>query len=426
MSTKEVPNAGNQLTARRDFLAKSLVGASGLLTAQAAMGKTHNSNAQPIRAHAWMTHEGGPVSKQGLPSPFETQLNRLGIAARPGAPGSGGSRTPLQHLDGIVTPSRLHFERHHSGIPNINPDKHKLVIHGAVKQPLEFTLEKLQRYPHVSSLAFLECSGNSAVLLSPKPAQEDCGTIHGLVSNSEWSGVPLHYLLDEAGLTDDAKWLIAEGGDSALMSRSIPIDKALDDVIVATHQNGEPLRPSNGYPLRLFLPGWEGNMSIKWLRRLYLANQPAMTREETSKYSDLQQDGTVRQFTFVMDVKSVITSPSPGLDLQEKGVYQISGIAWSGHGKISKVEVSADAGKTWSDALLDNHVLDKSLTRFRTGWHWQGQPGVLLSRAYDDRGNVQSTRKQVLDNRARGTFYHVNPLQAWLVDSQGKVSNTYV
>jgi sulfane dehydrogenase subunit SoxC len=255
----------------------------------------------------------------------------------------------LQYLDGIITPSRLHFERHHNGVPAIDPDEHRLVIHGLVERPLSFSLEALARYPMVSRIQFLECSGNSGAAMEPEPVQGSCASIHGLVSASEWGGVPLSVLLEEAGIKPAAKWLVADGADAAVMSRSVPLDKIMDDAIVALYQNGERLRPSNGYPMRLFLPGWEGNASVKWLHTVKVLGQPAMTKDETSKYSDTQDDGKSRLFSFPMGVKSVITSPSPGLDLGVAGIYQISGIAWSGAGRIRKVEVSADGGKSWAE-----------------------------------------------------------------------------
>jgi sulfane dehydrogenase subunit SoxC len=372
-----------------------------------------------------MQAPGRGMNRYGAPSSFEASVARVGIGSQVGTDGSGASRTPLEHLNGVITPSGLHFERHHSGIPDIDPDQHKLLIHGLVRRPLTFTVEALDRYPMVSRIQFLECSGNSGALIAPEAPQQSCGELHGLISASEWTGVPLSALLEETDVTSAAKWLVAEGGDAAMMSRSVPLDKALDDAIVALYQNGERLRPENGYPMRLFLPGWEGNMSVKWLHRIKVLDRPAMTKDETSKYSDLQADGTAKLFTFPMGVKSVITNPSPGLALQKKGWYQVTGLAWSGAGKIARVEVSADGGASWADAALDDPVLPKNLTRFRTAWRWEGQPAILMSRAVDDTGAVQPTRATVLNNRANGAFYHYNAIQAWRVDEHGKVNNVY-
>jgi sulfane dehydrogenase subunit SoxC len=283
----------------------------------------------------------------------------------------------------------------------------------------------LSRYPTVSRINFLECSGNSGASLRPEPLQAPLSAVHGLVACSEWGGVPLSVLLDEAGVKPGAKWVIADGADSPIMSRSVPLSKTRDDAIVALYQNGERLRPSNGYPMRLFLPGWEGNMSVKWLRTLKVTDQPAMAKDETSKYSDIQKDGSSQLFTFPMGVKSLISSPSPGLDLGARGVYQIRGIAWSGAGRIRRVEVSADGGRTWADAMLDEHVLPMSLTRFRAAWRWDGSPSVLMSRATDETGAVQPTRASIVAERSRGAFYHYNGIQAWQVSEAGEVSNVY-
>ncbi|MEM7099677.1 MAG: sulfite dehydrogenase [Pseudomonadota bacterium] len=411
--------AGNGLINRRVLLTRAVrggaVAGAGLLIPGVSQGRPD-----------WMRRPGGPMSETGAPSNYEAHVVRRNIASRPGTAGSGASRTPLGHLDGIITPSRLHFERHHGGIPDIDPANHQLRIDGMVARPLLFSVEDLLRYPIVSRIQFLECSGNSSGLIRPKPAKLDVTALHGLVSCSEWGGVPLHYLLDEAGIKPEGKWVIASGADSAALNRSVPLDKVLDDAIVALYQNGERLRPANGYPMRLFLPGWEGNASVKWLRTLSVTDQPAMSREETSKYTDLRDDGTAHMFTFPMGVKSVITAPSPGIGMHEKGIYQISGIAWSGAGSITRVEVSADGGRSWAYAALDTHVLPQALTRFRIGWDWQGQDAVLLSRATDSLGNIQPTREQNMQGRARGSFYHVNAMQAWSVDESGALENTYV
>jgi sulfane dehydrogenase subunit SoxC len=411
----EMPVAGNGLLNRRLFLQAGAAGTAALLTAQAS------AQDQPI----WMREPGAGMSESGTPSKYESELYRRAIASQPGTTGAGVSRTPLEHLDGIITPSRLHFERHHSGIPDIDPDRHRLIIHGLVERPLSFSMDALARYPAVSRIQFLECSGNSGGMLAPEPAQSNCAELHGLVSASEWGGIPLSALLAETGVKANARWVVVSGADAAKMSRSVPIDKIMDDAIVALYQNGEPLRPSNGYPMRLFLPGWEGNMSVKWLHTIKVVDQPAMTKDETSKYSDLQDNGELQLFTFPMGVKSVITSPSPGLNLGRAGVYRISGMAWSGAGKIRRVEVSADRGNSWADAALDEHVLPECLTRFRSAWRWNGGPAVILSRATDEAGNVQPTRAAVLQGRAVGTFYHYNGIQAWQVNSDGTVSNVY-
>lgn len=407
--------AANGLVDRRWFMRASLAGGTALLT----------PHVRAERQLPWMTAPGGGMSEAGAPSPREPQLKRINVSSSPGTTGTGVSRTPLEYLDGIITPSRLHFERHHSGIPDIDPDRHTLSVFGLVDRPLAFDMDALERYPKVSRIQFLECSGNSGALIAPDPVDLSAGGIHGLVSASEWGGVPLSVLLDEAGIRRGAKWIVADGADSAMMARSVPLDKAMDDAIVALYQNGEPLRPANGYPMRLFLPGWEGNMSVKWLRTIKVTNAPAMTRDETSRYSDLRSDGIAELFTYPMRVKSVITSPSAGLMLGDKGLYQVSGIAWSGDGSIRRVEISADGGRTWAEAALDRHVLPKCLTRFRSAWQWNGSPAVLLSRATDDAGHVQPSRQAAMTGRAANSFYHYNGLQAWQVDENGALRNVY-
>ncbi len=418
----QIPQKQNQppnvrVLGRRGFLvAGTTLLAAGTGTATSQPTQT---SLQPPRS------PGAPMTKYGRPSDHEADVVRSRIRSKTGTTGSGASGTPLQHLRGTITPSGLHFERHHSGVPMLAPEQHKLVIHGAVKQPLAFDLDKLHRYPMTTRTQFLECSGNSAALLSPKAQDWNCADIHGLVSCSEWTGVPLAYLLDEAGIDPTASWVIAEGADAGRMNRSVPLSKCLDDAIVALYQNGERLRPENGYPMRLFLPGFEGNMSIKWLHRLELTDSPAMSREETSKYTDLRPGGRAKGFTFDMDVKSIITSPSPGLNLQQPGVYQISGLAWSGKGNLSRVEVSADGGKSWIDATFDGAPQPLALNRFNAAWQWNGKPALLMSRATDSAGNTQPTRQVWIKQFGSNAFYHYNAIQAWRVFGDGRVENTY-
>ena len=419
----EEPVAGNGLLHRRLFLTQSgaFLGAGtlGLLSARPVDAQT------PQARPPWMRAPGAGMSGYGSRARYEEGIQRR-TGSAPGTDGAGASRTPLEHLKGIITPSALHFERHHSGVPDIDPDEHRLLIHGLVDRPLFFDLEALSRYPMVSRIQFIECSGNSrAAGLVPEPVDGTCGALHGLVSCSEWTGVPLSILLDEAGVDPEADWILAEGSDAAAMSRSVPMAKAMDDAMIALYQNGERLRPDNGYPVRLFLPGYEGNMSVKWLRRIKVTAGPTMTKDETSKYSDLLDDGTSLLFTFPMEVKSVITSPSPGLLLQGPGLYEISGLAWSGAGRIARVEVSADGGATWGEAALAEPVLDKALARFRMAWRWNGAPAVIMSRAVDETGAVQPTRDAVIAQKGMKFAYHYNGIQAWSIDTDGQAANTY-
>ncbi|MFK8042756.1 sulfite dehydrogenase [Congregibacter sp.] len=328
------------------------------------------------------------------------------------------SLTPLEELHGTITPSDLHFERHHAGIPQIDPGRHRLMLHGMVERPLVFTLEDLKRFPAVTRTCFIECSGNLNVNATEKSTPQ---MLCGLTSQSEWTGVSLRTLLREVGVKPGATWCLAEGSDAAVMARSIPMEKLLDDAMVAYAQNGEALRPAQGYPMRLLLPGWEGNTNVKWLRRLELSDAPFMTREETSKYTDPLKDGVARQFSVVMDARSVITSPTYPKQL-EPGWSEIRGIAWSGRGKIVAVEVSTDGGKTWDRASLQRPVLPKAHTRFGLPWKWDGKSTEIASRAIDDTGYVQPTRKQLIDARGPGNqLYHLNPVMHWIVESDGRV-----
>ena len=411
--------ADNGLLHRRAFLKAGaagavLAGATPFMSAQAA----------PPEVDSWSKVPGRSPEAYGLRSDFESGVVRA-AGFNPVATGAGASRTPLADLEGIITTGALHFERHHNGIPTIDPSEHRLLIHGLVERPLIFDLDSLSRYPQVSRIQFLECSGNSAALNAPQAATATVQGLHGLVSCSEWTGVPLSILLDEVGVQTEGRWVLAEGADSALMTRSIPLSKIMDDAIVAIYQNGERLRPGNGYPMRLFLPGWEGNMSVKWLRRLKVTSAPTFTRDETSHDTDLQRDGSALIFTFPMDVKSVITSPSGEQSMRGPGLYQISGIAWTGAGRIRRVEVSADGGRTWGEAELDGAVLSKALTRFRMPWRWNGGPAILQSRAIDETGAVQPTRASLMNDRGPQHGYHYHAIQSWQVNENGEVHNVY-
>lgn len=370
----------------------------------------------------WMKAQGAPILSPayGLPSPFEKDVVRRRRSMTPTLT-AASSVTPLQDLFGIITPNGLHFERHHAGVPAIDPDQHRLMVHGLVERPLIFTMDDLLRFPSVSRLHFLECSGNSS--WAGQPASATAQQIHGLISCCEWTGVLLSTVLAEAGVRPGATWVLAEGADAAGLSRSLPIAKALDDVILAYAQNGERLRPEQGYPLRLFAPGYEGNVSVKWLRRLKLGDQPFETREETAKYTDLMPDGTARQFTFVMEAKSVITAPSGGQRLRQRGAVEISGLAWSGRGRIRRVQVSTDDGRSWREAALQAPVLSKCLTRFRLPWSWDGTPARLMSRATDETGYVQPGREALVEARGLNSGYHYNGVQVWQVAADGAVTH---
>ena len=361
----------------------------------------------------------------GTRSQFETEVRTL----YPNATTlSSWTMTPLEKGMGIITPSSLHFERSHSGTPTIDPAKHSLFVHGMVKQPKKFSMTELKRFPSVSRVHFIECSGNGLTEWS-KPTLKTVQGTHGLTSTSEWTGVPLATILGEVDVRSGAKWLLAEGGDASVMTRSIPLAKAMKDCFLAYGQNGEAIRPEQGYPLRLMVPGFEGNMHIKWLRRLELSDTPFMTREETSKYTDLRPDGKAVQFSFEMEAKSVITAPSGEMQLQGDGFYEITGLAWSGRGRITRVDVSADGGKTWRQAQLQGPVLPICHTRFRLPWMWDGRETVIQSRCMDETGYVQPTLKQLVGvrglNGPLGSVYHLNAIQSWKIANDGKVSNVH-
>ena len=366
--------------------------------------RVRGADADPTRV------QGAPPASLGERSPFETVERKplLGIV----------SLTPLEQLEGTITPADLHFERHHAGIPSIDPAKHQLIMHGLVDRPLKWTVAELKRFPSVTRTCFIECSGN----YFPRAGEHSPPhLVCGLTSQSEWTGVPLATLLREAGVRRGASWILAEGSDAAVMSRSIPMQKALDDALVVYAQNGEALRPAQGYPLRLLLPGWEGNTSIKWLRRLEVTDAPSMSREETSKYTEPMQSGVIRQFSFEIEARSIITSPAYPAVI-EPGWHEIRGIAWSGLGRTARVEVSTDGGKRWQDATLQGPVLPKAHTRFGLPWRWDGEATEILSRAVDDSGYVQPTLKQILAERGPGSGpYHFNPVTGWRVLRDGEL-----
>ena len=411
--------AGGGLLDRRLFL-KHGAGLTLTLAWPAA------SAAQPIDLAnpPWIKTPGQGFSNYGQPSPHEASVIRW-IAANRAAPGNGVSWCPLHALEGSITPNGLHFERHHNGVPQIEPGQHRLLVHGLVEKPLFFTVEALLRYPMRSHLGFLECGGNSNAGWNDEALQTSVDFMHGLVSCSEWTGVPLAIVLKEAGLLAKAKWLVAEGADAFGMHISLPLEKALDDAIVALYQNGERLRPENGYPLRLIVPGWEGVLNVKWLRRLKALEAPVMARNETARYTELLPSGKARQFTFVMEAKSLITSPSLNTRLPEPGLYEIRGLAWSGRGRIDRVEVSADGGRSWAEAALQEPVLPRCFTRFRIPWRWDGSPAILQSRAIDETGYHQPSRAELVAERGRHGYFHYNAIVSWEVAADGFLSHVY-
>lgn len=405
---------------RRVFLKHAL----GAATAAAAAPAVLASGNLPPNVPEWTRSlgEGVVTNPYGSPSKFEADVVRRTVPWLTADSISSISFSPLHKLKGIITPNGVVFERYHAGVPTINPEEHRLIIHGLVERPLILTMDDLKRFPSVSEIKFLECPANGGMEWRG-PQMEGLQFTHGMLSCCEWTGVKLSTILEEVGIKPEGKWVLAEGADGAAMSRSIPMEKALDDSILVYAQNGEALRPEQGYPLRLLNPGWEGNTSIKWLRRLEIGDKPWYHREETSKYTDLMPDGRAREFTWVQECNSVITSPCPENPWKKHGWYEIEGLAWSGKGKIKAVDVSLDGGVTWRTTQLKGLVLDKALTRFSLMFKWEGQPLLLQSRAMDSTGYVQPKLSQLRSERGGNSIYHKNSIHTWQMTEDGSVFN---
>jgi sulfane dehydrogenase subunit SoxC len=424
------PVAGNGLINRRALLGQGIAIAGAVGTGVGMTGAA----AEPLKDEKWTLQFGAVTPALQTPSPFEKNVTRS-LSNPNGEFRNSHARTPHHLLNGTVTPNSMHFSINHCGIPDIDPARHKFVIHGKVRQPLEFTLDSLSRYPLVTRMHFVECAGNSAPMFSNEPMQVTAQAIHGLASNAEWTGVPLSVLLDEAGIDPSAKWLVAEGADGQMLDRSVPVKKAYEDALVAIYQNGERLMPGNGYPMRLLLPGYQGNMNVKFLHRIKVIDQPAYSMFETKTYSQILPGGKTWRFHFLMEVKSFITNPSFGHQLKEPGFYAISGVAYSGTGRIARVMVSADGGKSWGEAALQGPVAPKAFTRFVMPWRWDGQPAILQSRAWDEAGNVQPLRADFVAERGQTSKplatplafpnQHYNSITSWAVDNKGEIKHVY-
>ncbi len=412
---------------RRRFLGGAAVAGAGLAGTGLARAEAGKPDPLITEVQDWSRYLGEGVDKRpyGTPSRFEKNVIRRDVSWLTASPESSVNFTPLHELDGIITPSGLCFERHHGGIADIDPANHRLMIHGLVDKPLVFTMEDIKRMPRQNRIHFLECAANSG--MEWRGAQlNGCQFTHGMVHNVMYTGVPLKVLLAEAGVKANAKWLMLEGADSSGMNRSLPLEKALDDTLIAFAMNGEALRPEQGYPLRAVIPGWEGNLWVKWLRRIEVGDQPWQAREETSKYTDLLADGRSRRFTFFMDAKSVVTNPSPQAPLKQKGRNVLSGLAWSGRGTIKRVDVTLDGGKNWQHARIDGPVLDKSLTRFYVDFDWAGQDLLIQSRAMDSTGYLQPTKEELRKIRGTNSIYHNNGIQTWHVKTNGETENVEI
>lgn len=414
-------------TSRRAFL-RGGVAAAGAVAAGPTRAETPDSLITEVQDWARGLGAGVDEVPYGLPIEFEADVRRRNVPWLTADTKSSVNFTPIHALDGTITPQGCGFERHHSGAITLHKDDYRLMVHGLVERPLVFTYADLERFPRENHVYFCECAANSGMEWAGAQLNGAQYT-HGMIHNMEYTGVPLRALLNEAGISGELsdKWIYVEGADAASNGRSIPLAKALDDVLVAFKANGEALRREHGYPVRLVVPGWEGNLWIKWLRRIEVTNAPVESREETSKYTDTLADGTARKWTWVMDAKSVITAPSPQMPVHHGiGPLVITGMAWSGHGRITRVDVSKDGGKTWEIARLDRAGEAKALCRFYLDTTWDGGEMLLQSRAMDETGYVQPTKNQLRAVRGENSVYHNNGIQTWHVTTSGEVENVEV
>ncbi len=415
---------------RRGFLRKAFLTAGAASAALTAKAQTQSALGESaiLSLPEHSTSLGNPVAMQGYgsPSKYEASLQRRESPGLTAVSAASVSFTPLQSLFGIITPNGLHFERHHQGWFDIDPAQHRLMINGLVKKPLVFTVDELMRLPSVSRMHFIECGANTGMEWG-NAAVPTVQYTHGMLSCCEYTGVPLKLLLDMAGADLTAgKFMLAEGADGSSMTRTINLDSALDDTIVAWGMNGEMLRPENGYPLRLVVPGVQGVSWVKYLRRLKVGDAPFDTKDEVLHYTDMMPDGISRQYTSIQECKSVITAPSGGQRLITQGFYTITGLAWSGRGTVAGVDVSVDGGRSWRAARLEAPLLSKCLSRFNLDWVWDGKPALIQSRAVDSTGYVQPKYGQLRAVRGTRSIYHNNAIQTWRINANGEVENVHV
>jgi len=412
---------------RRDFLGGAFAVAAAAASAR-ALAQVPAGDPAILELPEHSRGLGQPVAARGYgaPSQFERNVQRRESPGLTRVGASSVSFTPLQGLFGIITPNGLHFERHHQGWWDIDPSRHRLMVMGMVREPKVYTMDDLMRLPSVSRMHFIECGANTGMEWG-NVAVPTVQYTHGMLSCCEFTGVRLATLLDDCGFDRrGGKFVLAEGADGSGLTRTLAMERALDDVLVAWAMNGEMLRPENGYPLRLVAPGIQGVSWVKWLRRLEVGDQPWGTKDEVLHYVDLMPDGMLRQYTSIQECKSVITSPSGGQVLLDKGFHNVTGVAWSGRGKIRRVDVSVDGGRNWRTARHENPVLAKCLTRFNIDWKWDGGPAILQSRAIDETGYVQPKINQLREVRGRRSIYHNNAIQSWKVAESGEVSNVQV
>ena len=415
---------------RRAFLTSAAALGAGAGLAGVARANGPDPLITDVQDWASGLGKGVDATPYGLPIRFEDDVIRRNVEWLTADTISSINFTPIHALDGTITPQGCAFERHHSGAIELAKPDYRLMVNGLVDRPLVFTYADLERFPRENHVYFCECAANSGMEWAGAQLNGAQFT-HGMIHNMEYTGVPLRTLLQEAGLAAagdlSGKWVYVEGADASSNGRSIPMEKALDDVLVAFKANGEALRKEHGYPVRLVVPGWEGNMWVKWLRRIEVMDGPVESREETSRYTDVLADGTARKWTWVMDAKSVITSPSPQSPITHgPGPLVITGLAWSGHGAIRRVDVSTDGGISWQTARLAREGEAKALSRFYLDVDWDGSEMLLQSRAMDDTGYVQPTKDQLREVRGLNSVYHNNGIQTWHVKTSGEAENVEV
>jgi sulfane dehydrogenase subunit SoxC len=420
---------------RRDFVRGAFAAAVASAAAPAVLAQANpvpadggDANILELPAHSKGLGQAVATDGYGKPSKYEANVQRRPSPGLTQTTQASVSFAPLQSLFGIVTPSGLHFERHHQGWWDIDPSKHRLMVNGSddkmLKRPMVFTVDEIMRLPSVSRFHFIECGANTGMEWG-NVAVPTCQYTHGMISCSEFTGVPLKILLDMAGVDyKRGRYVLAEGADGSSMTRTVPMELIESgEVFVAYGQNGEMLRPEQGYPLRLVVPGVQGVSWVKYLRRIEVGDKPYGAKDEAVHYIDLMPGGLHRQYTSTQECKSVITTPSGGQVLLDKGFYQISGLAWSGRGKVKRVDVSVDGGRNWRTARLQDPVMSKCLTRFSIDWAWDGKPTIVQSRAMDETGHVQPQYSQVRAVRGTRSIYHNNAIQSWLVQESGEVKN---
>lgn len=425
-------NDENSSLSRRDFFKSTALGVSAAVSSVLLTNNKLNADdLNIIEEVEWGTKLGDPVDKYpyGVPSAYEhNNVRRVHDLLSSGDRYASVSMSPLHQQEGIITPNGLFFNRNHGGTAHIDPNKYRLMIHGLIETPIVLTLEQLKRYPSESAIHFIECPANGSTGWRG-PQYNNLQFVKGMMSSAEWTGVRLSVLLKDLGIKPEAKWVLVEGSDNSEMGRTLPIEKILDDAMLVWGQNGEPLRPEQGYPVRLLVPGWEGNLNVKWVKRIEFSDKPWHAKEETSKYTMLQPNGKAINFFWPMEVNSIITSPCPEVpwtDLKIGDKVEINGIAWSGRGKITTVDISLDGGKNWIEASLKGLVLPKSWTRFSFIIEWDGKEKVLLSRAIDEVGHIQPSIDKLVENVGVEGVYHRNPIVGWKVSRNGEVNNVHV